>query len=725
MAARLLVGTLGAGLAVTLLVLFFAFVALHVPWEVPDRAALAGPTVVLDRQGHELTRFTSQVDRRIVDLDEVAPAARDAVIASEDARFYEHTGVDPVSLLRAVVTNVRTGGISQGGSTLTQQYVKNAYLTPERTLTRKVREAVISIALERQMSKDEILESYLNEVYFGQYAWGIEAAALTYFGVPASELDAGQGATLAQLLPAPSTRNPRVDPDGARQRRDRVLATMADLGMISPATATAEQREPLGLAPPPERSTDDDVSVFTEYVRRQLVEVYGEEEVLTGALQVTMTVDRDAQAALEAAVAEHLPPDAAGPVEAAAAAIDPHTGQILALYPGRGYGAGSAIDLATQYRAVAGSTFKPFVYLTALQQGMLPTDAYPAPAAVRPDDCPPAPDGTNPFKRPVANAGGSGYGRLQLQDALANSVNTVFVQLGCDVGPSAIVQTADWLGVRTPIDPAPLVSLGNPPLGPTVLDMASAFGTLANDGVHCPAHAILSVRDRDGQPMPRPDEVVLALQSDHVPRRHPADRLASRPAELRQRDGGGCYGVADPDLVRSTTQTLTRVVGETTGRRADIGRPQAGKTGTADDETFAWFVGYTPDLALAVEVSDPLRDPEAVAAGVTRQPMRDVAGFRKVQGGTIPALIWRSAAAAILADVPPRDFPEPGELVDEPSLVGPARPKPRITQEPSPPPRPRPTHPPPPTSPRRPIRRRPRPPPRPRDRPTTAGAGAS
>ena len=309
---------------------------------------------------------------------------------------------------------------------------------------------------------------------------------------------------------------------------------------------------------------------------------------------------------------------------------------------------------------------------------------YPAPAAVRPDDCPAAPDGTNPFTRPVANAGGTGYGQLQLQDALANSVNTVFVQLGCDVGPSAIVETADWLGVRTPIDPAPLVSLGNPPLGPTVLDMASAFGTLANDGVHCPAHAILSVRDRDGRTMPRPDEVVLALQSDHVPRRHPADRLAARPAELRARDQGDCYGVADPDLVRSTTQTLTRVVSETTGRRADIGRPQAGKTGTADDETFAWFVGYTPDLALAVEVSDPLRDPEAVAAGASRQPMRDVAGFGKVQGGTIPALVWRSAAAAILADVPPRDFPEPGELVGEPSLVGPARPKPRITLEPSP-----------------------------------------
>lgn len=682
--ARVAVGLLAAVASVVVLLLFFAFLALRIPWDVPDRGALAGPTTVLDRDGEELARFTAQVDRRVVSLDDVSTAAQAAVVASEDARFYEHTGVDPVSLLRAVVTNVRTGGISQGGSTLTQQYVKNAYLSPEQTLTRKVREAVISIALERQMSKDEILESYLNEVYFGELAWGIEAAALTYFGIPASELDAGQGATLAQLLPAPSTRNPRVDPEGARQRRDRVLDTMAELGTISPATARAEQAEPLGLAPPPDREPDQDLSVFTEYVRRQLVAAYGEEEVLTGALSVTTTVDRDAQAALEAAVADHLPADAAGPVEAAAVALDPATGEILALHPGRGYGPDSAIDLATQYRPIAGSTFKPFVYLTALEQGMVPSDVYPAPASVQPDDCPPAPDGTNPFRAPVANAGGTGYGQLSLDDALANSVNTVFVQLGCDVGPRAIVDTADRLGVRTPIEPAPLVSLGNPPLGPTVLDMASAFGTLANDGVHCPAHAILEVRDRDGRAVDRPDEVVLALETETVPRRHPDEALASRPGALATRDTEDCYGVADADMVRATTQALTRVVAETTGTRADIGRPQAGKTGTADDETFAWFAGYTPDLALVVQVSDPLRDPERVAEGAVRQPMRDVAGFSRVQGGTIPALIWRSAASAILADVPPTGFPEPGQLVGEGSVVAPAEPKPRITLTPSP-----------------------------------------
>ncbi len=621
--ARLAVGVLGALATIAALLFFFAFLALRVPWQVPDRAAVTGPTVVLDRDGGELARFTAQVDRRVVDLEQVSTAARNAVIASEDARFYEHTGVDATSLLRAVVSNVRTGGISQGGSTLTQQYVKNAYLSPERSITRKVREAVISIALERQMDKEEILESYLNEVYFGEYAWGIEAAALTYFGVPASELGAGQGATLAQLLPAPSVRNPVADPEGARQRRDRVLDTMASLGMISTAVAEREKAEPVQLAPaPPAEDQVDDIPVFVEYVRRQLVAAYGEQAVLTGAMEVTTTVDRRAQAALEAAVAEHLPADGAGDVEAAAVALDPATGQILAIHPGRGYGPDSAIDLATQYRPVAASAFKPMVYLAALQEGMVPSDVPPAPAQVRPDDCPRAPDGTNPFKKPVANAGGRGYGQLTLDDALANSVNTVFVQLGCDVGPERVVETADWLGVRTPLEPSPLVSLGNPPLGPTVLDMASAFGTLANDGVHCPAHAIRSVRDREGRTLDRPDEVVLALQTDQVPRRHDDERLDQRPGELRDRDRDDCYGVADPDMVRATTQALTRVVAETTGTRADIGRPQAGKTGTADDETFAWFVGYTPDLALAVQVSAHRRGSRSRADARHRRVLR-------------------------------------------------------------------------------------------------------
>ena len=682
-ARRVFVVGSGAGVTIALLFLFFAWIALRIPWSIPDRAALTGPTVVLDREGREIARFSSTVDRRVVDLDDVALDVRNAIIASEDARFYEHGGVDPVSLLRAVVSNITSDSITQGGSTLTQQYVKNAYLTPERTLTRKIREAVLSIALERQMGKDEILEAYLNQVYFGELAWGIEAAAQTYWGVPASQLDAGQGATLAQLLPAPSTRNPRVDPDGALVRRNRILQQMATLGMITPAEAEAEMQQPIVVLP--RRDEPTDAPVFIEYVRRQLVAIYGEEAVQTGALTVRTTIDRDVQAALEAAVTQHLPAEEAGHVEASAVAVDPNTGAILGIWPGRGYGPESSIDLATQYRSIAGSTFKPFVFLTALQQGRVPTDTYPAPASVLPTNCPPNEDGSNPFTESVSNAGGRGYGNPTLSSALTNSVNTVFIALGCDVTPQAVADTADALGVRTPLDAVPFIALGNPPLGPTTLDMASAFATLANDGVHCPAHAILSVRRPDGSIVTQPDEVVLALDTEQVPRRHSDEWLAARPEALQARDFGTCYGVADADQVRATTTALEGVVAETTGRRADIGRPQAGKTGTADDETFAWFVGYTPDIAIAVQVSDPLRDPARIAAGEVREPMRNVAGFSSVQGGTIPALIWKSAAEAILADVTPRDFPEPGEVIGTGGIrPAPERPKPVFTYTPEP-----------------------------------------
>ncbi len=253
--------------AVTAIVVFFAWLALQVEWRVPDPGALSGPTEVFARDGTVLARFTSEVDRRVVPLDEVSPHVVDAVVANEDERFYEHGGVDPLSLLRAVVTNVRTGGIAQGGSTLTQQYVKNAFVGSERTLLRKVREAVISIQLERDLTKREILERYLNTVYFGEGAYGVEAASLTYFGVHAAELSAAQGATLAQLLPAPSARNPRVDPTGADERADAVLRKMVRLGV--PRRGRARRRPVAGRVEVLPRQPESDRRAVLRRVRPQ------------------------------------------------------------------------------------------------------------------------------------------------------------------------------------------------------------------------------------------------------------------------------------------------------------------------------------------------------------------------------------------------------------------------------------------------------------------------
>lgn len=613
-------------LSVVGLVAFFAWLALNVRWEIPDPAALTAPTTIRAADGTVLARLTSEVDRRIVPIDEVSRAALDAIVASEDARFYEHEGVDPFALLRAVVSNVRTGAIAQGGSTLTQQYVKNAFTGGERSIWRKVQEAVISIQLKRDLSKQEILEEYVNTVYFGEGAYGIEAAALTYFGVHASELNVAQGAALAQLLPAPSRWNPRVDPQGSLERRDAVIRRMGDLGTISPSRVARATVAPLEVLPrrrPPTR-----YPFFVQYVRKQLVDAYGEPTVLTGGLDVRTTLQPRVQEVLAEAVAERLPPDEA-PIDAGVVAVDPRTGAIIGSYGGRDFRA-RQFDLGLSGLRQPGSTFKSFVYLAALEQDVSPRQRYSGPRSV-------SIGGWD-----VSNVGGASYGSIDISRALQRSVNTVYAQLGRDVGAEHTALVASRMGVRSRrLSTSDItIALGTYEVSP--LDMASAYGTLANDGIACPAHAIAEVVGPDGQRLPPPRERVPS-----------SDVVASRPDDLGGRDDGRCYEALDADVARTTTETLEGVVSSSgTAPRADIGRPQAGKTGTSQNNSDAWFVGYTPQLSLAVWVGHPDR----------RVELEDIGGFRQVYGGTIPALIWRDAAEAILEDAPALDFLEPGEL---------------------------------------------------------------
>ena len=623
------VGTVGA------IVVWAAFT---IPWDVPEPPPLSGPSVVTAADGTEIARFTTQVDRTPVRLSRVSQAAQDAIVASEDAKFYEHPGVDALALVRAVWVNVRTGSINQGGSTLTQQYVKNAFVGDDVTLQRKVEEAVLAISLERRLSKDEILEEYLNTAYFGEGASGIEAAAVTYFGVPASELTLAQGATLAQLLPAPSVRNPVKDPDGARARRDALLDRMEATGFATPAEVSAAKASDLGLV---ERTrAPSPYPYVVQHVRRLLTEAYGEEQVLTGALRVRTTIQPDAMAALEAAVEAQLPLQENRPgVDAGAMAVDPDTGNVLAWYGGRDH-ATSQFDLAMQARRRPGSTFKPIAYLAALEAGETPQSVYPAPSAYREGQlCDP---GWGP-----ANAGGTAYGSLPLREGLYRSVNTVFAKVGCDVGAETLATTAARLGVRSELTESPQLAIGGFGSNATVADMAQAYATFANDGLQCPLRTILEVRGRNGRLLDPPVET----SSQGVPRPPSDEVLATRTDDLEAGDRDGCHQVADVDDVRRVTDALEVVVAETTGRRADIGRPQAGKTGTTDDEVDAWFAGYTPDLALVVRIGDEVED-----------PLTDIEGFRRVQGGTIPALIWHDAASVLLEGVAERRFAEPGEV---------------------------------------------------------------
>ncbi len=623
--------------AVGVIGLLAVWVALTVDWRVPPPPVLSGPSVVFAADGTELARFTTQVDRTEVALSEVSPHAVAAIVASEDAAFYEHDGVDPIALVRAVYVNMRTGSIAQGGSTLTQQYVKNAFVGNDISLQRKVEEAVLSISLERRLTKDQILEAYLNTVYFGEGADGIEAAALTYFDVHATELTVAQGATLAQLLPAPSVRNPVNDPSGALVRRDRLLERMGELGELTDAEVTIAVAEPLGVI---ERAPDPGLEPFVvQHVRRLLIEEYGEEQVLTGALRVELTVRPEAMAALEAAVEAQLPLQEDRPgVDAGAIAVDPRTGNVLAWYGGRSF-EDSQFDLAMQASRRPGSTFKPIAFLAALEQGIEADTRYPAPARYRKGQlCDP---GWGP-----ANAGGDAYGSVPLREGLFRSINTVFAKVGCDVGADALADTAARLGIRSELERTPQLSIGGFGANTTVAELAQVYATIANDGMQCPLRTIVRVTDRDGRQLPRPVETT----STGAPRTPSQEQLDDRPGSWQRDDTLRCHRMADADDVRTLTSALEVVVAETTGRRADIGRPQAGKTGTTDEEVDAGFAGFTPDLAMVVRVGDTVEE-----------PLTNIEGFRRVQGGTIPALIWHDAALELLRGVPDRAFLEPGD----------------------------------------------------------------
>ena len=607
-------------------------IALAIDWNIPEGHELKGPTTVYDRDGNVIARLSQGVKHKPRKLKDISEHLQNAVVATEDRRFYEHQGVDPISVVRAVVSNVRSGGIRQGGSTLTQQYVKNVYVGSQQSLYRKVREALIALQLEKERSKDEILEAYLNQVYFGEGAYGAEAAADRYFGKTAAELDIAESATLASVLSAPTALSPRNGRKEARLRRNVVLDEMAAAGYITPRQRNRAARTKVRLTPPPKR--DRTAPYFVEEVRAQLIRKYGDELVYNGGLKVTTTLDVDKQRALKQQVLENLPGNRA--MDAGVAVVDPATGDVTATYSGRSFKR-SQVDLAfgrgTDGRP-SGSTFKVFALATALEEGKSLSTNYPAPEQITIGGWSPSGDG---------GCGGS----CSLLTATARSSNTVYAQVADDVGARDFTDMARRLGVRQKFkNPTLPEVLGTSDVTP--LDMASAMATLSNDGVTCPARVITEVRQPGGGRLDPPDP------------RQPSDQeraaIAARLHDLRYRFGdedlGRCYRALAPSIARTTTKALEAVVEYGTGRRADIGRPQAGKTGTAQDNQEAWFVGYTPDIAIAVSFFH--RD--------SQKPLTGVPGCSSVCfGGELPADIWADAARVLLAGVKANDFKEPGE----------------------------------------------------------------
>jgi len=605
------------GFAALVLLLIVAGAWLWSTTELPPTPSIAESAVLLDREGNELAVLAQEGLRLEVPLEDMAPVAVDALVAAEDRRFYDHTGIDPVGIVRALWNNL-TDDDTQGGSTITQQLVKNTYLTSDRTLTRKVREAVLAVKLERTEDKDAILERYLNTVYFGRGAYGLEAAARAWFGTSAAELDAPQAALLMGMLRAPESLDPTREPDAAQQRRDTVLQTMAAEGFLSADEAEDAIAAPVEVSPEEPSPTQLRAGVaphFVEHVRALLVEEFGEQALYDRGLVVHTTLDVADQQAAEASVATHLN-DPTDP-QAALVAVD-RSGAVRAWVGGRDFET-LQVDLAAGSGGSGrqpGSTFKPVTLAANFERGNGAGQQFPAPAEITLDV------GDEPWT--VSNAGGQDYGALSLAEATVNSVNTVYAQALLQVGPEAVVDMAHRLGIERELDPQPSIALGTEEVSP--LEMAAMYSTLARSGSRIEPYVMTSVETRDG-------EVLWEL---------------GEPEQDQ---------TVEPRIADTVSAVLEQTPRSGTARRAALDRPMAAKTGTTQDNADAWLAGYTPEYTAVVWVGR--------AEG--NEPMDPVDG-QVVQGGTIPAMIWHDFMVEALADVPPTPFPEPdAELLSDTS----------------------------------------------------------
>ena len=575
-------------------------------------------TFVYAADGSLLGAIPAERNRQVVPLSRVSPWMPKATVAIEDRRFYEHNGIDPQGIARAVWADVKAHEVVQGGSTITQQLVRNLYISNERTVQRKLKEACLALKLNDAWSKQKILASYLNQVYYGNLAYGIEAAAQTYFSKASRDLDLRQAALLAGLTQAPSAYDPFVAPERALVRRNEVLLAMRDRGAITVHQYRwAVRSRDLGLRPG-RLYKDIREPYFFSYVRDRLIERYGSETVRSGGLRVYTTIVPRWQQAAQGAIRETLsePSDPA----AAVISIEPATGAIRAMtavVPGR---RDNQFNLLSQARRQPGSTFKTFVLTAAVESGIDPDTSYyvSAPFTYRP-----VPEGScdDGSWWCVKTYDSSYHGWSSITRATLRSDNAVYAQLTLDVGPERVAAMARKLGVRSSLavngSYVPSMGLGTIAVSP--LDMASAYATLAAGGVYSEPTAIR--------------RVVLASGREDTEARW------GTPKRFRVIPDGVAYEV---------TKILEDNVSYGTGTRAAFGRPAAGKTGTTDKHADAWFVGYTPDLATAVWVG--------FQAGEI--PMESVHGIA-VSGGSFPAEIWRLVMERTIGLREPKEFAEP------------------------------------------------------------------
>jgi penicillin-binding protein 1A len=576
-----------------------------------------GKTILAVLRGEE--------SRVIVTSDQIAPVVKQAIVAVEDRRYWEHRGVDVRGIARAVWSDIRHKEVVQGGSTITQQFVKNTVTENDRTISRKLKEAALAWQLERRWSKDRILTAYLNTIFFGNGAYGIQMAARVYFDKPARDLTLAEAALLAGIPANPAAYDPVTSPRAARARRDTVLGLMRTQGLVTRADYEKALEAPL---PRPEDvripGAQRPAQYFAEYVKQQLIPYYGSGKVFGGGLRVQTSIDLELQNLARDAIGKWLP-DPKGPA-AALVAIDPRDGRVLAMVGGSSFRK-SQFNLAVQGERQSGSSFKPFVLAAALAQGISPGTSYTSkPTLINLGD----------KLWAVHNYEGSYLGTIDLTEATVFSDNSVYAQLTAQVGPKNVARMAHALGINSHLNDYFGIGLGVEAVNP--LEMARAFSTFANNGARVDGHLLGNV--------PR---AVLWVGEDCKAR---TARLIEAQCKRISENTPTAKQVLDPNKAATLTSILSQVVHDGTGRRAAlVDRPVAGKTGTTENYGDAWFVGYTPQLAVAVWVGYPS----------TLRPMMTEFQGDPVAGGTFPALIWKTFAQSALRAMnePPELFPAP------------------------------------------------------------------
>ena len=612
---------------------WYGFSGLFSPKNMDEQLQPDAASEFYDSKG-DLIYTTLSEERRIpININYIPDHTQKAFISIEDNRFYEHMGVDFRGTARAVVSTL-SGREVQGGSTITQQLAKNAFLTQERTITRKVKEAFIARELEKRYTKDEILEMYLNHIYFGNGAYGVESAARYYFGKEATELSIAESATLAAIPKSPNYFNPFENPKASKERKELVIDQMVKYGYITEAQGEAAKKEELKLAKTTRKREDNPNFYFIDMITQKVIDELGAEALYKGGLKIYTTLDSDMQkAAIESL--KHLPQstmeekdlaklrDDQHPAayndknkltqpQVALVAIDPNTGHVKALLGGRGQ---DKFNRATLSVRQPGSSFKPFVYLTGMANGFTPASIMEDKEEEFDKDWKPR------------NVTKKWYGKVSLRTAIARSMNIPTIKLAREVGVHKVVETAQKMGISTLVsegkytDANLSMAIGGLSHGVSPLEMASAYGVFATNGILCKPFALLQVTDAQGK---------VLYQQDTVAKR-----------------------VMDPKPIYTTVNMLEDVLIWGSGGGMGIGRPAAGKTGTTDNYVDAWFVGFTPDLSTAVWVGDD-----------NNRTLDNMSG-----SGT-PLSIWHDFMVNAHKNIPVSDFVNPGvEIPPEPVII--------------------------------------------------------